>query len=157
MTTALEGGEGSASRPGRSLPPERTRYPLYRRLGRPQGRSEHVRKISPPPGFDPWTVQPAAIRYTDYATRPTDCQKTGQCFFKPERLLVLFYFLKKIYLTNSCFGCYKHTDNCNFYFVLLSHMKKLYTYVRPCTRTTKKPRMVLLPILNRFVEGYSSP
>jgi hypothetical protein len=22
-------------------------------------------KISPPPGFDPWTVQPVAIRYTD--------------------------------------------------------------------------------------------
>ena len=26
-------GEGSASRPGRSLPPEKTQYPLYRRLG----------------------------------------------------------------------------------------------------------------------------
>ena len=32
-------GEGSASRPGRSLPPGKTRYPLYRRLGGPQGRS----------------------------------------------------------------------------------------------------------------------
>ena len=30
--------EGSASRPGRSLPPGKTRYPLYRRLGGPQGR-----------------------------------------------------------------------------------------------------------------------
>jgi len=28
-------------------------------------------KISPPPGFDPRTVQPVASRYTDYATRPT--------------------------------------------------------------------------------------
>ena len=37
MTTALEGGEGSASRPGRSLTPEKTRYPLYRSLGGPQG------------------------------------------------------------------------------------------------------------------------
>ena len=33
MTTALEGGEGSAPRPGRSLPPGKTRFPLYRRLG----------------------------------------------------------------------------------------------------------------------------
>ena len=33
MTTALERGEGSALRPGRSLPPGKTRYPLYRRLG----------------------------------------------------------------------------------------------------------------------------
>jgi hypothetical protein len=44
---------------------------LYRRLGGPQGRSGQVRKISPPPGFDPWTVQPVGSRYTDYATRPT--------------------------------------------------------------------------------------
>ena len=42
-------GEGSASRPGRSLPPRKTRYPFYRRLGGPQGRSRQVRKISPPP------------------------------------------------------------------------------------------------------------
>jgi len=33
MTTTLDGVEGSASRPGRSLPPRKTRYPLYRRLG----------------------------------------------------------------------------------------------------------------------------
>jgi hypothetical protein len=26
-----------------------------------------VRKISPPPGFDPRTVQPVASRYTDWA------------------------------------------------------------------------------------------
>jgi hypothetical protein len=37
MTTALEGGEWSAARPGRTLPPGKTRYPLYRRLGGPQG------------------------------------------------------------------------------------------------------------------------
>ena len=50
--------------------PGKTRYPLYRRLGGPQGRSELVRKISPQPGFDPRTVQPVASRYTDWATRP---------------------------------------------------------------------------------------
>jgi hypothetical protein len=37
----------------------------------PQSRSGQVRKISPPPGFDPQTVQPVGGRYTDYATRPT--------------------------------------------------------------------------------------
>ena len=51
MTTALEGGEGSASRLGRCLPPGQTRYPLYRSLGGPQGRSGQVRKISPPTEF----------------------------------------------------------------------------------------------------------
>jgi len=39
MTAALEGVEWSAARPGRTLPPGKTRYPLYRRLGGPQGRS----------------------------------------------------------------------------------------------------------------------
>ena len=72
MTTALEGGEGSASRPGRSLPPGKTRYPLYRRLGGPQGRSGQVQKIWPLPVFNPRTVQPVASRYTDWATRPTN-------------------------------------------------------------------------------------
>jgi len=62
--------EGSATRPGRFLPPGKTRYPLYRRVGGPQGHSGQVRKISPPPGFDPLTVQPVAIRYTDWAIRP---------------------------------------------------------------------------------------
>jgi len=64
MTTALEGGVGSASRPGRSVPLEKTRYPLYRRLGGPQGPSKQVRKISPQPVFDPRTSKPVASRYT---------------------------------------------------------------------------------------------
>jgi hypothetical protein len=36
------------------------------------GRSGRVRKISPPPGFDPRTVQPVASRYTDCVIRPTN-------------------------------------------------------------------------------------
>ena len=47
LTSALEGGEGSASRPGRTLPPGKTRYPLYRRLCEPQGRSGQVRIPGP--------------------------------------------------------------------------------------------------------------
>ena len=65
MTSALEGGDGSASRPGRTLPLEKTRYPLYRRLGGPQGQSGQVWEISPPLGFDPRTVQPVGSRNTD--------------------------------------------------------------------------------------------
>jgi hypothetical protein len=41
------------------------RYPLYRRLGGPQGRSGWVLEISPPPGFDPRTIQLVASRYTE--------------------------------------------------------------------------------------------
>jgi len=71
MTTALEGGEESASRTGRSLLQGKVRYPLYRKLGEPQGQFGQVRKISLPPGFDSQTVQPVASRYSVYATRPT--------------------------------------------------------------------------------------
>ena len=67
MTKELEGGEGTASRPDRSLPRGKTGYPLYRGLGGHEGRSGQVWKISPSPGFDLRTVQPVAIRYTDYA------------------------------------------------------------------------------------------
>jgi len=42
MITAVEGGEWSAARPGRTLPRGKTRYPLYRRLGGPQSRSGHA-------------------------------------------------------------------------------------------------------------------
>ena len=50
-----------------ALPPGKTRYLLYRSLGGPQGRSGQVLKISPPPGFDPRTVQPVASGYNDCA------------------------------------------------------------------------------------------
>jgi hypothetical protein len=46
-----------------ALPPGMTRHPLHRRLGG----SGRVRKISPPPGFDPRTLQPVASHYTDWA------------------------------------------------------------------------------------------
>ena len=56
---------GQLHAPATLLPRQETRYPLYRRLGGPQGRSGRLRKISPPPGFDPQTVQPVVSRYTD--------------------------------------------------------------------------------------------
>jgi hypothetical protein len=57
-----------------ALPPGKTRYPLYRRLGGPQGRYGRVRKISPPPGLDPRTFQPVASRYTDWAIPAPACK-----------------------------------------------------------------------------------
>jgi len=41
MTATLEGGEWSATRPSRTLPPGNNRYPFYRR---PQGRSGGAEK-----------------------------------------------------------------------------------------------------------------
>jgi hypothetical protein len=39
-----------------ALPPGKTWYPLHKRLGEAQGRSERVRKMSAVPEFDPQTV-----------------------------------------------------------------------------------------------------
>ena len=60
-------GVGGEQHAPAALPPGKNPYPLYRRLGGLQVRSEGVRKISPPPGFDTRTVHPVASRYTDCA------------------------------------------------------------------------------------------
>jgi len=47
MTAALEGGEWSAASPNHTLLLEKTRYPLYRRLGGFQGRSGRGENLVP--------------------------------------------------------------------------------------------------------------
>ena len=62
----------STSRLGRCTPGKETRYPLYRRLGGPQGRSGRVRKILPsPPLFGPWTSSPQRVAIPTELYRPT--------------------------------------------------------------------------------------
>jgi hypothetical protein len=58
-----------------ALTPFKTRYPMYRRLGGPQDRSGLVRKISPPQGFDPRTVQRVTSPIPIAPLRPT----LGKC------------------------------------------------------------------------------
>ena len=53
-------------RPGH-FTPGKTRCSLYRRLGEPQGRAWRAWKISPPPGFDPRTIQSIASLFTDWS------------------------------------------------------------------------------------------
>jgi len=68
MIAALEGGEWSAARPGRTLPPGKTRYQLCRRLGGLRGRSVGKSR----PHRDSIPDRPAVVsRYTDGVTRPT--------------------------------------------------------------------------------------
>ena len=47
MTAAVEGGKSSAARPGRTLPPGKSRYPFYRRLVGPQGWSGRAENFVP--------------------------------------------------------------------------------------------------------------
>jgi hypothetical protein len=56
LTLALEVSAWSTPRPGRFTPGKVTRYPMYRRLDVPMGRSGWVGKISLPLGFDSQTA-----------------------------------------------------------------------------------------------------
>jgi hypothetical protein len=67
LISALYGGVWSTPRSVRFTPGKDTQYPLNRSLGGSQGRSGRARKISPPPGFDPWIVQRVVSRCTDWA------------------------------------------------------------------------------------------
>ena len=58
-------GERSAARPGCTLPPGKTRYPSYRRLGGPQGQSGRAENLVPT-GIRSHAVQPVVSCYTDY-------------------------------------------------------------------------------------------
>jgi len=71
MTTALEGGEWSVARPGRSLPPGKTRYPFDRRLGGPQGMSGRAENLVSTGIRSPDRLA-VASHYTNWATRPTN-------------------------------------------------------------------------------------
>jgi hypothetical protein len=69
LTLALDGGEGSASRPDPQW--KRPWYPLDRRLGGPQSRSgcDGERKNSQHlPGLEPPIIQPVVQRYTTELT-----------------------------------------------------------------------------------------
>ena len=69
MTTALEGVNGEQHALTALYP--RERHGTHCTGGWVGLRASlYGSKISPPPGFDPRTVQPLASRYTEYATRP---------------------------------------------------------------------------------------
>ena len=59
-------GEWSAARPGRTLPPGKTRYPLYRRLGGTLGRSGRAEHLV---HTEIWsrTLQRVISRYTNWS------------------------------------------------------------------------------------------
>jgi hypothetical protein len=42
----------------------------------PRSDLNKCRKSHPPPGFDPWPIQPVASHYTDLATRPINYDVT---------------------------------------------------------------------------------
>ena len=75
--SALDGGWVVNATAQPLYPQGKTRYPWYRRLGGPQGRSEQVRKISPPPGFDP-PERPARSESLHRLSYPGPQPRAGQ-------------------------------------------------------------------------------
>jgi hypothetical protein len=72
------GGERHAAA---ALPPRNTLYLFYRRLGGLQSRSGRLRKLSPSPIFDVWTVHTVASLYKDYTLWDVNLKvKTGGYF-----------------------------------------------------------------------------
>jgi hypothetical protein len=93
-------GMGGQRHAPAALHPGQTRYPLYRRLGGPQGRAGQVRKISPTPGFDSRTLQSVGSRYTYWAI-PVPCEVNTDPNLVPKlrvsggiSLLFLYVFMR---------------------------------------------------------------
>ena len=92
MTAAIEGGEWSAGHPGRTLPQGKTRYPFYRRLGEPQGRSGRAEDLVLT-GIRSRTFQPVAQSlYRLSYPAPTYIQK-DPIFTDESGFVGIFFFL----------------------------------------------------------------
>ena len=110
---------------------------MYRRLGGPQGRSGQVRKISPPPEFDPRTVQPVGSRYTDCATRPPTRK------FTPNNLVLSDKYIYKVYrVCSKCGKC----SNVDIIFAIYSNCDLL------CARDVTKS-----PQISQYAVNWTTP
>ena len=128
MTATLKGGEWSAARPGGTLPPGKSRYPFYRRLVRPQGRSGRAENLVPI-GIRSRTVQPVFSRYTDWATQPTSIINANTFMV----LLQRSFFYQYHYLTNRPWR-FCNVTILLWLVLLCKDIIKIYIQVRCCHR-----------------------
>jgi len=117
FTLALDAVDGQRHAP--AFISGKTRCPLCRRLGGPQGWSRDVRKISPSSGFDPWTDQRVASRYTDWDIvtmrglrgRPRNCVQSFRCYGWGSKLQWIPYSMGRLCWDGKVWGCYMK-DKC---------------------------------------------
>ena len=103
-------GDGQCHAPASLYPWERPGTHCNRRLGGPQGRSGQVRKISPPPGFDPRTVQHVGSRYTKLPD-PYVATVTGTIY----KRRVCYYVLPLLCgASSSMIGFLEAVNSCTF-------------------------------------------
>jgi hypothetical protein len=109
INTHSEGGEWSVSRTGRTLPPGKTRYPLYKKLSGPQGRSGRAENLAP-----------TGIRSPDRPTRSSVAIPTelpGPRYLDTEHFVLTWY-------TYIPFICDKSVTTQNFGFLSSWYRKK---------------------------------
>ena len=135
-------GVGGQRHAAAALLPGMTRYPLYRRLGGPQGRSGRVRKISPPSGFDLRTVQPVASRCTGGAIPA----RYDQYAWKFAHLRTVYINLPNLdsQVRNQPVNLLKPSVNCSLYGLdgpgIESRWRRDFPHPsRPALRTTQPP------------------
>jgi hypothetical protein len=137
-------GEGSASRPGRTLPPRKSRYSLYRRLGGGDLRAglDRCGKSRPHRDSIPGPSSPVGSRYTDYATRLWKEVKEGYVTSYPHRYLL---------------GAFEYPEVLNLGVTRYSTAGRIRVLLP--WHTTLKPRLIcshflyfkeLLPVMLRF-------
>lgn len=114
-TPALKTGVGDQCHTLATLGPEKKQQDTsYRRLIGPWGQSGWVQKISPPPGFESWNVQPVACHYATYTVLATITQHIVEEFkrrlspFSPIMFIKLVHNFHIIY-SMHCVWNYLHT------------------------------------------------
>jgi hypothetical protein len=116
----LEGGEWSAARPGHTLPPGKTRYPMYRRLGGPQVRSGWAENLAP-----------TGIRSPDHPARSQLLYRLSY----PAHMNIYIYFCLSINLFwETSMSCgYNITIITDIDFVLSEHVTPLWYNIKGFT------------------------
>jgi len=130
MTAALEGGEWSAVRPGRTLLPGKTRYPFYRRLGGPQGRSGRAEESRPHPDSIP--------------DRPARSHSLYRLSYAPHPSQISIFNNSIVFIMCNCSGGYYCYSSLNF---LREGTFENYTLPFMWTRLNKSKRETLLLLL----------
>ena len=132
-----------------SLPPGKTRYPLYKRLGGPQGRSGWMRKISSPSGFYPRSVQSVASRYNVWAIPVLLFCLLLAKIVVSSKIVVLFYLLFVLYCSMYCLcvNVYCHRVTTQLQLTNISYHIK-FGGISLCL---KFPTLRLLALLRRVI------